>query len=147
MTVPRCMTLEQYRQLEAEGKITRPLTGTATLGDSAASKARRANDIASSSAQTHVDPYGTADRKKQTTGTYPGCGTPHGITAHERRYERPCDACKQAKNAVNRAQWAARRDANAAETPGSATQRPVQPRNGSGGTTTPTTPEIRTENP
>jgi hypothetical protein len=142
--VPRCLTLAEYRKLEADGKITRPLSDK-PIG--AYTTARRENDAAASAAHTHHDPYGTADRQKPATGTYPGCGTPHGITAHERRYERPCDACKQAKNAVNRAQWAARRDANAAETPGSATQRPVQPRNGSGGTTTPTTPEIRTENP
>jgi hypothetical protein len=144
MTVPRCITLEQYRQLEEAGKITRPLSDGPVGWTTAA---RRDNDAAASAAHTHHDPYGTADRKKQTTGTYPGCGTPHGITAHERRYERPCDACKQAKNAVNRAQWAARRDANAAETPGSATQCPVEPRNGSEGTTTPANPEIRTENP
>jgi hypothetical protein len=131
MTVPRCITLAEYRKLEEAGKITRPLSDGPVGWTTAA---RRDNDAAASAAHTHNDPYGTADRKKPATGTYPGCGTPHGITAHERRFERPCDACKQAKNAVNRAQWAARRDANAAEPAGPATQRPVEPRNGSEGT-------------
>jgi hypothetical protein len=144
MTVPRCMTLEQYRQLEAEGKITRPLSDK-PIG--AYTTARRENDAAASAAHTHVDPYGTADRKRVTTSVLPSCGEPHGYSAHQRRFEDPCDACRLKKNEITRQQYAARRDANAAETAGSATQRPVQPRNGSEGTTTPTNPEIRTETP
>jgi hypothetical protein len=106
MTVPRCITLAEYRKLEDAGKITRPLSDGPVGWTTAA---RRDNDAAASAAHTHHDPYGTADRKRPTTSVLPSCGEPHGYSAHQRRYELPCDACRLKKNETTRQQYAERK--------------------------------------
>ena len=135
----RPLTLPEYQALENAGRITRPVTDK-LIGETTAH--RRAADAANSAAHTSDQ-----DRHIRKPGTYPTCGTNHGYVAHERRYEPPCDPCRQARNDVQRQQWAKRHSADNANGTGSAAQRRSPARNGSEGVEIAPETNIATETP